>query len=91
MSQEAYARVRVSRTIANEFADRCPEWVPDEMFEVGIASITVEAAKVLLGDAEYQSDKESGPDLMPEGVRRAYAALAKQLRSAIDKAQGEAK
>jgi hypothetical protein len=85
--------VRISPTISNEYANRCPEGIPEEAFLTGKRSVSLQSARAMLSDAEYNSDKTAfdvGPDDMPLGTFNAYRALAKQLRVAIAKATGSA-
>ena len=82
-----FVRVRISPTIANEYASRCLEYIPEEVYLTGKRSVSVESAKAMLADAEFNSDKTAqdvGEYGMPLPVFNAYRALAKQLRSAID-------
>jgi hypothetical protein len=85
-------RVRISATIDNDYANRCPEWMQDVEIVEGANDVTISVARVMLADAEYNSDKSAfdiGPHDMPLGTFNAYRALAKQLRAAIAKATGE--
>jgi hypothetical protein len=83
-------KVTISQTMRNEFWSRMPDHIPEVLFEVGRHSITEGEARTVLADAEFNADPENGPEDMPAGIRRAYIALAKQLRAAIAKAEGEA-
>jgi hypothetical protein len=85
--------VRISATIANEYANRCPDWIPEEAFLTGKRAVRLSSARRMLNDAEYNSDKDAfaiGPFDMPLGTWNAYRALAKQLRKVIGEAEEKA-
>ena len=78
--------VRISPTIANEYATRNPEDIPEEAYCTGQRSVKVESARAMLADAEFNSDTtvfEVGEYGMPLGCFNAYRALAKQLRATL--------
>ncbi len=81
--------VRITATIANEYANRCPEHIPERIAE-GWNSVTAEELKAILQDAEYNSDPKAfnvGPDDMPLPVFNAYKALVKQIKGQITEDQ----
>lgn len=81
--------VRISPTIANEYASRCPDDIPEEVYLTGKRSVSLASARLMLSDAEFNSDKEAfdiGEHGMPLPIYNAYRALAKQLRATIEKA-----
>jgi hypothetical protein len=79
-------KIRISPTIQNEYLTRCV-WENEgwERFPetIGLHEVDEVTAKAMLDDAEFQEDWEHGPDQMPPGIRRAYAALATQLRHGL--------
>ena len=80
-------RIRISATIDNEYENRCPEGMPENIGE-GLNDLTIEEARWVLSDAEYNCDPKAqtvGPYDMPLPVFNAYKALAKQARAAIAK------
>lgn len=80
-------RIRISATIDNEYENRCPEGMPEDIAE-GQNDLTLEQARWVLSDAEYNCDPRAqtvGPNDMPLPVFNAYKALAKQVRAALDK------
>lgn len=82
-------KIRISPTIANEFADRMPDELPLDKLRAGACELTVEEACAVLADAEFNSDRRAidvGPYGMPRATFNAYRALAKQAREAINKA-----
>lgn len=86
-------RVRISPTIANEYADRLPASLPLQKLRSGVCDLTPDEAREVLEDAEFNSDRRAfdvGPYGMPLGTFNAYKALAKQLRAAIARANVEA-
>lgn len=78
--------VKISATIQNEYWTRCVwenegwEEFPDTTDRQHVSR---ETAMAMLDDASFQSDAKNGPEDMPPGTRRAYAALAKQLRKVL--------
>ena len=79
-------QLRISATIDNEYANRQPEFLPLDKLHEGVCTLTLEEAKAVLNDAEYNSDLDAvdvGPFGMPLGTFNAYRALAKQARVAI--------
>lgn len=82
-------KIRISPTIANEFADRMPDELPLDKLRAGACELTVDEARAVLADAEFNSDRRAvdvGPYGMPRATFNAYRALAKQAREAINKA-----
>lgn len=80
--------IRISPTIANEYAVRLPEHLPLEKLDEGRIALTLEEAEAVLDDAEFNSDKEVfdiGEYGMPLPIYNAYRALAKQVRAEISK------
>jgi hypothetical protein len=88
----AMINIRISSTIDNEYATRCPDFLPLEKLSEGVVSLTLEEAREVLADAEFNCDPRAqtvGPNDMPLPIFNAYRALAKQTRVAIAKATGE--
>lgn len=82
--------IRISATLDNEYANRCPDYLPLEKLHEGNCVLSLDEAKAVLDDAEYNSDRQAqdvGPYGMPIGTFNAYKALAKQVRTAIAKSQ----
>ena len=82
-------KIRISPTINNEYANRLPEFLPLHKLSVGMVELTLDEARAVLDDAEFNSDRNAqdvGPYGMPLPVFNAYRALAKQVRAAIAKA-----
>lgn len=80
-------RVRISAAIDNEYASRCPEFLPLDKLHEGWCVLTVGEAREVLADAQFNSDKTAvdvGPNGMSLGVFNAYRALAKQVAGALD-------
>ena len=76
----------ISPTIANEYATRCPEDIPEEATMGGKLVVSEETARLMLADAAYNSDTKAfkvGPDDMPLPIFNAYRALAKQIRGKL--------
>lgn len=74
-------KVRISKTIANEYVDRC---VYDFIGGAGVYDLTEEQARELKEDAIYYVFHT---DMTPPGTIRAYSALATNLLAALgDKA-----
>lgn len=80
-------RVRISAAIADEWAGRGIDdvipGVPRPAYGGGVISVSPEIAREILADCEFNGDTRSGPESMPDGTRRAYQALAAQLRNAM--------
>lgn len=79
-------RLRISRTIDNEWATRSPDFIPERL-RPGSNLVTLEEARAILADAEFNSDLQAvevGEYGMPLGTFNAYRALAKQARAAIE-------
>ena len=74
-------KVRISGTIANDFMSRAPDHLPERLNEEGTHELTADEIRVLREDAEFQADTRNGPEYMEPGLRSAYRALAKQLRT----------
>jgi hypothetical protein len=77
--------INISPTIANEYANRLPDWLPESVVQ-GKNDVSPELARSILSDAEYNSDTKAfdvGPEGMPLPVFNAYRALAKQVRKAL--------
>ena len=86
----ATVTLRISATIANEYANRYPEGIPEEAYLTGKRTIRLESARAILADAEHNSSGDAfsvGKFDMPVGTWRAYKALAKQARKAIARAE----
>jgi hypothetical protein len=80
-------RLRVSATIADEWVSRCimdviPE-LPDFYHGRCVLTVSPNVARQILADCEFNEDAKSGPEEMPGGTRRAYRAMATQLREAL--------
>lgn len=89
----AVVKLRISATIDNEYANRLPDFLPLDKLGEGVAELSIEEARAVLADAEYNSDRDAvdvGPYGTPLAAFNAYRALAKQARAAIAKATGEA-
>lgn len=81
--------VRISPTIASEYASRCPEDIPDDACSPGKVKVSLRDALLMLADAEFNSDTQAfeiGDHGMPLPIFNAYRALAKQLRGVIEQA-----
>lgn len=81
--------LRISATIENEYANRLPDSLPLDKLNVGRCELTLEEARAVLADADFNSDSEAvdvGPYGTPLAVFNAYRALAKQAREAIKRA-----
>ena len=80
--------VRISATIDNEYANRCPDFLPLDKLNEGRCELTVEEARAVLADAEFNSDRKAvdvGPYGTPLPVFNACRALAEQVRKALAK------
>ena len=53
-----FVTLRISATIANEYANRCPEWLSEELDE-GRRRVPLDLAQQILLDAEYNSDRRA--------------------------------
>ena len=93
MTTQTLIKIRVSRTIANEFAVRCVYGegyeggsLPED-FDHGDVRVTRELAISLLEDAAFQVDRDgpfgnqSSREDLP--IRNAYTAFVKQLKRAL--------
>jgi len=79
-------KIRISPTIANELADRMPDELPLDKLRAGICELTIDEARAVLADAEFNSDPHAidvGPYGMPRATFNAYRALAKQVCAAL--------
>jgi len=79
-------QVRISPTIANEYATRQPDYLPEKIHTSGLITLTLAEATTLLEDAEFNSDLTAfdvGQDAMPLGAFNAYRALARQLQRTL--------
>ncbi|MDK9702432.1 MAG: Eisosome component PIL1/LSP1 family protein [Sulfuritalea sp.] len=79
--------LRISAAIADEWAGRGIDdvipGVPRPAYGGGVISVTPEIAREILADCEFNGDTRGGPESMPGGTRRAYQALAAQLRRSL--------
>lgn len=85
--------LRISATIDNEYANLLPDFLPLDKLHEGRCTLTLDEARAVLADAEFNSDPKAqdvGEYGMPLPVFNAYRALAKQARAAIAKATGDA-
>lgn len=81
--------IKISQAIDDEYTLRVPDFLPLEKLRAGACVLTLDEARAVLEDAEFNSDRtvfDVGPYGMPLGAFNAYRALAKQVRAAIDKA-----
>jgi hypothetical protein len=79
-------RIKITSAIANEYANRLPEFLPLDKLNEGRCEVTEAEARSILADAEHNSDREAfdiGPYGMPLGTFNAYRSLAKQIRKAL--------
>lgn len=79
-------RVYVGSVIANEYANRVPDFIPERMFRPGVYWLTFGEAVAVLNDALHNSDRNAfdvGPDDMPRGVFAAYKRLATQIQERL--------
>jgi hypothetical protein len=76
-------RVTISKAIANEYIGRFPDGIPIALHTPGNHYLNEQLARVVLADAEFNADAKNGPEYMPSGTRRAYAALAAQIRALL--------
>jgi|HubBroStandDraft_5_1064220.scaffolds.fasta_scaffold307660_1 hypothetical protein len=80
-------RVKISAAIANEWSNRAiadviPE-LPEYEYRGCVLSVPIRIAREILADCEFNGDVKCGPEEMSGGTRRAYRALATQLREAL--------
>lgn len=77
-------KLRISATMANEWAVRCIgdviEGMPEFEYSGGELNVSDDVAKQIAADCEYMIDRD-GPD-MTIGERSAYRALLKQIIAA---------
>lgn len=71
--------VRISATIVDEYASRCPDHIPEHLNRPGVHTLTLAQAHQVRNDAVFNADAKEGPEFMPPGTRAAYRALAAQL------------
>ena len=76
-------RIRIGKTIANEYVGRFPEDVPLQLHAAGWHVISLDEANVVLADAQFNADAKHGPEEMPSTVRRAYRGLAEQVGATL--------
>lgn len=80
-------RVKISAAMANEWDSRAiTDVIPDlPAYEYSgcVLTVPVSVAREILADCEFNGDAKRGPEEMPGGTRRAYRAMAKQLREAL--------
>jgi len=79
--------IRITETVSQEYDIRCPDFLPLDKLRVGKCLLTLDEARKVLADAEYNSDPEAvevGEYGVPLGTYNAYRALARQVRKAID-------
>lgn len=80
--------VRISATIENEYANRSPDFLPLDKLNEGRCELTVEEARAVLADAEFNADRKAvdvGHYGTPLPVFNAYRALAEQVRKVLAK------
>lgn len=82
--EERPVKVTITRAMRDEYWSRHPDEIPAVLFDEGAHCITLAEAKAVLADAAFNADSINGPETMPASTRRAYAALARQLRKALD-------
>jgi hypothetical protein len=81
--------LRISATIDNEYGNRLPDYLPLDKLSEGACVLTIEEARAVLADAEFNCDRKAvdvGPYGTPLNVFNAYRALAKQARAALTRA-----
>jgi hypothetical protein len=79
--------IRITETISQEYDVRLPGFLPLDKLHVGKCLLTLDEARAVLADAEYNSAPEAvevGEYGVPLGVFNAYRALARQVRKAIE-------
>ena len=87
MHEGLIVKIRFSPAIVQEYAVRCPEWVPEQIEAPGVYDLTSEEARTVMLDAEYNSDRtvfDIGPYDMPLGTFNAYRALARQIKAKLE-------
>lgn len=80
-------KIKVSSTIADEWSTRAihdviPN-VPEFDYAGGELVVTTDVAREILADCDFNADRRAGPEEMPIGTRRAYRAMAEQVRKAL--------
>ena len=80
-------RVKVSAAIANEWSNRAitdviPD-LPEFDYRGCVLTVSISVAREILADCQFNGDAKRGPEEMPSGTRRAYRAMATQLRDAL--------
>lgn len=91
-AETAHVAVRITPTISLEYENRSPDFIPEEVWDVGVHVVSIKVAREMLADAEYNSDpqaQEVGEYGTPLGVFNAYRALANNLRKAIKAAEAK--
>lgn len=85
--------VRISRSIIDEYAGRAVFGGDDEYPLVpstaGVHLLPRTTVQAMLDDAIFNGDAAGGPEQMPAGTRRAYRALAVQLRALLTPAPSD--
>jgi hypothetical protein len=80
-------KIRISSTIANEWDTRAITDVVPGLADLngyqGTHDMSPDLAREVLADCIFNGDSKSGPEEMPAGARRAYRALADQIRQAL--------
>jgi hypothetical protein len=83
MKLQATVVIKITPAIAFEYDTRLPDYLPLDKLLPGNCTLTLEEAKDVLADAEFNSDitaQDVGPYGMPLGTFNAYRALARQIR-----------
>jgi hypothetical protein len=81
-TQGATVVVKITPTIFLEYETRLPDHLPLEKLDQGYCTLTLEEARAVLADAEFNSDttaQDVGPYGMPLSTFNAYRALARQI------------
>jgi hypothetical protein len=77
-------KIKISKTIAEEWMSRGISDVIPELLEYPVSGGTIDVglnvAKQIQADCEFNGDSRNGPEEMPGGTRRAYQALAAQIK-----------
>jgi hypothetical protein len=79
-------RIRISPTLANEYANRLPDDLPIGKLRAGVCELTADECRAVLADAEFNSDRTAvdvGPYGMPLATFNAYRALANRVRAVL--------
>ena len=79
-------KLRITSTIANEYDDRSPDYLPLDKLREGWVELTEAEVRAVLEDALFNSDTDAfnvGEYGMPLGTFNAYRALAKQCRKVL--------